>query len=88
MPSSTLDAHYFMPPHFTQTLRDLVTETAGEAAAAQLISALVTDQLESASGGTGGYATAGIEAVAGLLQRSCPGYFKEADRAFYQVRWG
>ena len=80
----------FSPPF--QTLRDLVTDPAGESAASQLISALVTDQLEAAaaasSGGGGGFVgavSAGVEAVAGALQRACPAYFKEADRTFYQV---
>ena len=69
-----------------------MTDPAGESAASQLISALVTDQLEAAaaasSGGGGGFVgavSAGVEAVAGALQRACPAYFKEADRTFYQV---
>ncbi|GAX83884.1 hypothetical protein CEUSTIGMA_g11309.t1, partial [Chlamydomonas eustigma] len=70
------------------TLRDLVVDTAGEASATQLISALVTDQLEASSGGVGaglGAAAAGVEAAASALQRACPSYFKEADRTFYQA---
>jgi hypothetical protein len=33
-----------------------------------------------------GGAVAGVEEVSVLLQRKCPSYFKEDDRAFYQVR--
>ena len=67
-----------------------MTDPAGEAAASQLISALVTDHLEAATGAAGGgftgaVSSSGVEAVAGALQRACPAYFKEADRTFYQV---
>ena len=73
--------------HPPQTIRDLVTDPAGEAAATQLISALVTDHLEArgAGAGAGGAVSSGVDAVATALQRACPSYFKEADRNFYQV---
>jgi len=33
----------------------------------------------------GGSAVSGVEEVATMLQKNCPSYFKEDDRAFYQV---
>lgn len=89
-------AHMSSSPSRPQTMRDLVVESSGESLAARLISALVTDTLEAtgpgaAAGGAKGPTSvgasvgAGVDEVAAALQRSCPSYFKEADRAFYQV---
>ncbi|KAF5829261.1 Non-repetitive/WGA-negative nucleoporin C-terminal-domain-containing protein [Dunaliella salina] len=74
-----------------KNLRDLVYDSDGETVAAKLISVLITQQLDNAATSAGGAATAlggavsGVEEVAAMLQKNCPSYFKEDDRAFYQA---
>eukprot|EP00798_Chlamydomonas_sp_ICE-L_P007357 gene7357-480_t len=67
------------------TLRDLVCDNEGEAMATKLISMLVTDQLDLAAGTGVRGANAGVDEVASSLQQSCPSFFKEDDRTFYQA---
>jgi len=75
----------------SMNLRDLVYDADGETVAAKLISVLITQQLDNAAASAGGTAAAlggavsGVEEVAVMLQKNCPSYFKEDDRAFYQA---
>lgn len=57
--------------------RDLVTSAEGEAVAAQLISTLVGQHMNSGGGRT--------EDLASILQTGCPCFFKEEDKLYYSA---
>lgn len=67
-----------------QNFRDLVLEGSGPGMAAQLVAALVADQLEAG----GGSAAGGVAELASALQHGAPAYFREQDRQFFQVSSG
>ncbi|KAF8069564.1 NUP155 [Scenedesmus sp. PABB004] len=61
--------------------RDLVLEASGPGLAAQLVAALVADQLDAGGGGGAG----GVAELAAALQAGAPGYFRDQDRQFFQA---
>lgn len=65
-----------------KNFRDLVLEDKGSGLAAQLVAALVADQLEAGAGGAAG----GVAELAAALQAGAPAYFRDQDRQFFQVR--
>eukprot|EP00878_Enallax_costatus_P016050 GHUV01016827.1.p1 GENE.GHUV01016827.1~~GHUV01016827.1.p1 ORF type:complete len:1150 (+),score=458.72 GHUV01016827.1:567-4016(+) len=61
--------------------RDLVLEDKGSSLAAQLVAALVADQLEGGASGAAG----GVAELAAALQSGAPAYFRDQDRQFFQA---
>lgn len=59
-------------------------EDKGSSLAAQLVAALVADQLEAGAGGAAG----GVAELAAALQAGAPAYFRDQDRQFFQVSQG